>query len=167
MRYSTKVTFAGALIFVVSLAAWLAAPLVLPGYTTILNTFNKNLETLTLTSHESKIIAIFNVTSDSAVIAYSVNSTAINFTVLRNGVPLTSPVQDLALRLNDSGTYDLVAVNTANTTVNAIVTYGVFPYSEAQNFYNLAGIYQSATELFIVLGIVITGYGIFLRWRGR
>ena len=167
MRYSTKVVLAGALIFVVSLIAWLSAPLVLPGYSSILNTFHKNLETLTLAPHESRIIATFNVTSDSAVIAYSINSSTINFTVLKDGVPLTSPVQDLALRLTKSGTYNLVAENTANTTITATVTYGVFPYSMAQTFYNLAGIYQSVTEFFIVLGIVATGFGVYLRLRGR
>ena len=167
MKYSTKFAFAGALIFVGSLAAWLTVPLVLPGYSVVQSTFSKNLETITLAPYESRIIATFNVTGDSAVIAYQVNSTVVEFTVLRDGVPLIKPMQTLALRLTNSGTYDLVAKNTANTTVTVTVTYGVFPYSVAQNFYNLAGVYQSATGFFMVLGIVLTGYGIFLRWRGR
>ncbi len=167
MKYSSKLMVAGLAIFVAFLIAWLSAPLVLPGYSLIENTFRQNLMTVTLGPHESKVISSFNATANDAVIAYAINSSTVNFVLLEDGVPLSQPSPTLAIRPNSSGTFTLVASNTGNTTMTVALTYGVFPYSVAQTFYNVSGVYQSAAEFFMVLGLAIIGYGAYLRLRGR
>jgi hypothetical protein len=169
VRTSTKFVIVGSVLALAFLAVWLSSPLLVPGYAEVRQTFAQNERVVTLKPYQSVVLASFQTSGDSAIIAFALNpSLPINFTVLSSsGSPLTKPAPTLSLRLPNPGNYSLVVINTANQTLTVAVTYGVFPYAFIQNFYTITGILQNATEFFIVLGIAMALYGLYLRTKGR
>jgi hypothetical protein len=168
MKRGSKFVLVGLVIALASLAFWLFVPLIVPGYQSVSQTFAKNTMVVTLPPHKGVVVATFFASNDSAVVAFPLNSSSVNLTVISSsGSIVTKPGQLVSVKLPSPGNYSLVAINSLNSTQIIALTYGVFPYSSIQSFYTYTGFAQNVSEFFLALGIVIAAYGLYLRLKGR
>jgi len=168
MKRGSKFVLVGLIIALTSLAVWLSVPLIVPGYQSVSQAFAKNERVVTLPPHMSVVVATFFASNDSAVVAFLLNSSSVNLTVISSsGSVVTKPGQLVSVKLPSPGNYSLVAINPLDSTQTVALTYGVFPYSTIQGFYTYTGFAQNVSEFFITLGVVIAAYGLYLRLKGR
>ncbi|MCG2887983.1 MAG: hypothetical protein L7H21_01705 [Sulfolobales archaeon] len=106
MKRGSKFVLVGLIIALASLAVWLSVPLIVPGYQSVSQAFAKNERVVTLPPHMSVVVATFFASNDSAVVAFLLNSSSVNLTVISSsGSVVTKPGQLVSVKLPSPGNY--------------------------------------------------------------